>query len=381
MSKPSTRRTGWSVQIARVLGIPIRIHFTFVLILVYVGYFAASQGSNVPRSIVSVLLVFACVVLHELGHAAMARKFGVRTREIVLYPIGGIARLENMPGGKAELLIAIAGPAVNFVLAGLALVALVFLGLAGIGLPDNPLIMSTLPDLVATLLFANVLLFAFNLLPAFPMDGGRILRSALALRMREDKATNIAATIGQGMAILMGAAGLFWLHHPWLLLIALFVFLGASQEAMFTQRRVQVHGHTAGDAMITRFETLAPQDSLEQASAALLNTHQQDFPVVDAWDRVAGMLSRTALLGGLAQHGKTAAVLDVMDRSVTIVRPDTPLETILLHLQKNPSKPVLVKNESGLVGMITLDNLVEFIEVARRAEGARDKQEKKSTAD
>lgn len=380
MSESSTRSTGWSVQIARVLGIPIRIHFTFVLILLYIGYLAASQGSNVPRAIVSVLLVFACVVLHELGHAAMARRFGVRTREIVLYPIGGIARLENIPGGKAELLIAVAGPAVNFVLAGLALVALVFLVLAGIGLPENPLIMNTLPDLVGTLLVANLLLFVFNLLPAFPMDGGRILRAALALRMREDKATNIAATVGQGMAVLFGAVGLFT-ARPELLLIALFVFLGASQEAVFTQRRVQVHGHTARDAMITRFETLAPQDSLERASAALLDTHQQDFPVVDAWDRVSGMLSRAVLLQGLAEHGKSAAVLDVMDRSVTIVRPDTPLETILIHLQSNPNKPVLVKDDSGLAGMITLDNLVEFIEVARRAETSQGKEEERSAAD
>jgi stage IV sporulation protein FB len=359
------RESSWAFQIGTVLGIPVRIHVTFVLLLFWFGSIATSRGENPIRAMLFLLLLFACVALHELGHAAMAKRFGVRTAEIVLYPIGGIARLESIPQGIAELFIALAGPAVNVVLA-VGLAAL----LAVMGLPLLPETAGVLDagGLVQQLFAANVALFVFNLVPAFPMDGGRVLRATLALRMSPERATAIAAAVGQAIALAGGLAGL--LFGNWILVfIAAFVFLGAGQEALFFRQRAAVRGATARDAMITRFETLAPQDSLERASQVLLSTHQQDFPVVDAWQRVAGVLSRTALLQGLASSGATGAVLNAMAREVRTIDPDMPLEEVLRLLQATPGAPVLVLEDATLVGMITLENLAEFIQIAEVQRG------------
>jgi CBS domain-containing protein len=174
----------------------------------------------------------------------------------------------------------------------------------------------------------------------------------------------VAAAVGQGIAVLMGAAGLFMSNWA-LLFVALFVFLGAAQEAAFHRQRAMVLGRTTREAMITRFETLAPQDSLGRAAEHLLATHQQDFPVVDAWGRVAGVLSRTRLMQGLAREGSSGAVLDAMQREFPVVAPGADLEDVLRILQSNPQMPVLVLDEGRLVGMVTLENLTEFIQIAR----------------
>ena len=197
------------------------------------------------------------------------------------------------------------------------------------------------------------------------MDGGRVLRATLTFFMSEERATAIAAFVGQGMAILFGAIGLFS-QNPFLIFIAFFVFLGAGQEAAFHRSRSAVQGMSAAAAMMTKFETLAPQDSLGKAADLLLATHQQDFPVIDAWGRVAGILHRGTLLEGLARVGKEAAVLDVMARQVSAVRPDTPLEDVLRILQGNPMSPVLVIGDAGLVGLINLENFSELVEVSKR---------------
>jgi stage IV sporulation protein FB len=351
----------WSIRIATVLGIPIRLHLTFLLLLFWIGFAATQRGQDPVRAVAFIVLLFACVALHELGHAAMATRYGVTTREIVLYPIGGIARLEKIPEGMAELLIALAGPAVNVVLA-----ILIGAVLLATGTP----LMPRMDDVVAPgslwqqLLAANVALVAFNMIPAFPMDGGRVLRAALTLRMRPERATRVAASVGQAIAFLFGAVGLFF--GNWVLVfVALFVFLGAGQEAAFYQQRAAVLGHTAREAMITKFETLAPQDTLGRAAELLLATHQQDFPVVDAWQRVSGVLARGALMKGLAEHGRDGAVLDIMQRAFATTTPSAELQEVLRLLQNDPTAPVLVLDDGKLLGMITLENLAEFIQVAQ----------------
>ncbi len=360
--------SSWSFQVASALGIPIRIHLTFVLLLGYIGFVSITHGDSPVASVVFLILVFACVALHELGHAAMAQRFGVRTREIVLYPIGGVARLENIPSGWAELMIALAGPAVNLVIALVLALLLAAMGPVARGPEGLPV---GLPGLLLKLLLANAMLFVFNLIPAFPMDGGRVLRALLALNMAEERATDIAATVGQALAMLFAAVGIFGIpgtpfgSNPMLLFIALFVFLGAGQEAAFHRQRAMVLGHRAAEAMIVDFEALAPQDSLGRAAERLLATHQQDFPVVDAWNRLVGVLPRAVLLEALAREGTGAAVLQVMLREPATVRPDADLDEVLRLLQAHPGSPVLVLDDSGLRGMITLENLVEFIEIAR----------------
>jgi Zn-dependent protease/CBS domain-containing protein len=351
-------------------GVPVRVHLSFVLILLMFAYLARAQGRSVPFELLFVLLVFGCVVLHELGHALAARRYGVRTRDIVLYPIGGIARLENIPDGKAELVIASAGPAVNL---GLALILFASLLIAGASAAMGPGILIGRAGLVQRLLAANLVLFVFNLIPAFPMDGGRILRAALSLAMPVERATRIAARVGQACAVGFATLG-FFLPFPnnfVFLVIALFVFVGAGQEAAFQTQRALVAGKTAAEAMITRFDTLAPQDSLAEAARRLLDTHQQDFPVLDAWRRVAGVLPRSSLLRGLARDGIDAAVLSVMEREAETVLPTASLEHVLRAIQSRPGLPVLVVDEDGaLIGMVTLENLAEFIEIARSTRSA-----------
>lgn len=361
------RSSSWSLQIATILGIPIRIHFTFLLLLVWFWFTAPARGETPGRAIAFVLLVFACVAAHELGHAAVARRFGIRTRDIVLYPIGGVAQLEKIPAGRAELWISLAGPAVNLLIAAI-LTGLLLAGDSEIlpRLEGGRAVMS-LPQ---QLLVANLILVVFNLIPAFPMDGGRVLRAALTMVLQEGRATAIAAGIGQVIAVALGLWGV--VGSNWILVfIAVFVFLGAGQEAAFHRQKAVVVGRTTREAMITRFETLAPQDSLARAAEHLLATHQQDFPVLDAWQRVAGVLSRRALLEGLAREGTGGAVLSVMRRDPPSVSPDADLAEVLRILQSEPSLPVLVVEDGRLAGMITLENLSEFIEVSRIESAAR----------
>lgn len=353
----------WSIRVGALAGIPIRIHLTFFLLLLWFGNVSRDQGQGFLGGVLFMLLLFGCVVLHELGHALAARRYGVATHEIVLYPFGGVARIDRMPSGRAELVIALAGPAVNLVLAGLlTTVILLWRSQA----PESARDIIGGAPIVWQLLWANLTLFAFNLIPAFPMDGGRVLRATLSIFLGEARATNIAAGVGQ--AIALAFAVLAFLPppiKPVLLLIAFFVFVGAGQEAAFQRSRSAVRGLAARDAMITRFETLAPQDPLSRAVEHLLASNQQDFPVVDSWGRVVGVLHRSALLAALAADGKESAVLEVMDREPAIVPPDQPLERVLRQLQAQPMQPVLVVGDGGLEGVITVDNLAELLEIAR----------------
>ncbi len=355
-----TPGSGGSIRLFDLFGIPVRVHFTFLFLVVWFGVYTASRGEPATMPFLVFGLLLLSVVLHELGHALVARRFGIATREIVLYPIGGIARLDSMPSGQAELLIAAAGPLVNLVL-GLLLV----LGIAAAGVP-----WSLSGELSATLPWtatANFALFVFNLLPAFPMDGGRILRAFLSLIVGEEKATVFATRLGQGLAVVMALVAVFGpARNLVLLLIALFVFFGASQESAFFRTRSLVRGRSAGEAMMTSFETVAPQDSLEWAVRLFLATHQRDFPVIDAWGRVAGLLDRASLLRGLAAFGRDGAVLEAMDRQPPQVRPDTPLEEVFRTLTGLPQRVVLVVDGDRLRGLVTFEKLMQLIEVLPR---------------
>lgn len=352
----------WSLRIGTLLGVPLRVHLTFLLLLLWFGKVSEGMGRGFFGGIVYILLLFACVVLHELGHALMARRWDVATRDIVLYPFGGVASMDRIPPGRAELAIALAGPAVTAALAGLLFLATRLLDAE---VPDAPDELAAAP-LLWQMVYANVFLLLFNLIPAFPMDGGRALRAGLSLVLGQRRATVIATTIGQIFAVLLAVVGIFWEGvNPFLLLIAFFVFVGASQEASFARSSAAVRGLTARDAMVTRFEKLAPQDTLARAAQLLLASQQADFPVIDAWGRVAGVLHRSALLAGLAtEGGKETAVLGLMDREPAVVPPDLPLEEVMRRLQARPLHPVLVAGEQGVEGMITLENLAELIEIA-----------------
>lgn len=348
----------WSWTVGSIFGIKLRIHWTFLLLLVWVGSsFAMADGglAAAARGVAFILAVFGCVVLHECGHALMARRFGVPTEDITLLPIGGVARMQRIPDvPMQEFWIAVAGPAVNVVIA-----ALLFVGLlATSGLRAATAEPSLATSFFANLMWVNAILVAFNALPAFPMDGGRVLRSLLATKMDYTRATNIAVSIGQGMAILFGMAAFF--GNPLLLFIALFVYLGAEAELQMVQVRELLTGVRVQDAMMTEFNVLSADATLDDAADMVLAGTQQDFPVMDG-DDFRGILYRQKLLQGLREGGGQSSV----DQWISAVdhRPElkAPLwETLEVMREKQfGTLPVFTNGE--LVGLLSSENISELL--------------------
>jgi len=357
------RSTGWSLEIGRLFGIPIRVHLTFFVLVVWFGFASVSQGAGFVDGAARIILVFASVGLHELGHALAARRFGVGTIEIVLYPIGGVARLRGMPHGIAELVIAAAGPAVNLVLA-----LVLFMGAVALGqtLPVTPEgWMAPGTSLMLWLSLANVMLFLFNLLPAFPMDGGRILRAFLTMVTDPVRGTRVAAALGQSFAILFGIFGIF-ISNLVLMIIAVFIFFGAGQEALISRRQAWLQGRQVRDAMITRFERLAPQESFGRAAQLLLRTTQDIFPVVDGWGRVGMVLTRDGILRGLQELGPDGALLEIEAPPAVTVGPDDDLGEIVSGAAGMPLGTLLVADETGVVGMVTPESLANLVAILSR---------------
>jgi Zn-dependent protease/CBS domain-containing protein len=312
-----------------------------------------------------VLALFVCVVLHEFGHALMAARFGIRTRDITLLPIGGLARLERMPHDPLqELWVALAGPAVNVVIAALLLAGLS----AAASWPRLDELGVARGGFFHRLMVVNVILVVFNLIPAFPMDGGRVLRAILALRMEYTRATRIAASIGQALALLFGLMG-FLVGNPFLMFIALFVWIGAAQEASMVETTASFAGVPVARAMITQFETLAPEDRLADAVEKILAGSQQDFPVV-ADGRVVGILTRQDLLVALARHGPQVPVAEVMQSRFETAEATEMLDTAFRRLQGCECHTLPVLHRGALVGLLTMDNLGEFVAIREALEAA-----------
>lgn len=350
----------WSWKLGEFRGISVYVHATFLLLIGFVALRFWSSAQNLSKTLEGVgfiLALFACVVLHEFGHALMAARFGIKTRDITLLPIGGVARLERMPDEpKQELLVALAGPAVNVLIAITLFVALrltsAYAPLEQIGVTSGPFL--------ERLMLVNVILVAFNMLPAFPMDGGRVLRALLATRMDHTRATHIAASLGQAMALIFGFLGFFL--NPFLMFIALFVWIGAAQEASMAQMKSALGGIPVRKAMITNFQTLAPDDSLARAVDEILTGSQQDFPVLEA-GQVVGILTRQDLLVGLARHGQQSLVGDAMQRHFQTVHPHDMLENALRRLQGCQCHTLPVIHHNKLLGLVTMENVGEWIAI------------------
>ncbi|MDZ4801560.1 MAG: site-2 protease family protein [Bryobacteraceae bacterium] len=327
--------------VVRILGVAVRLHFTFVLLAVFLIVSGVQGGTPAILNSVYILMLFASVLLHELGHAVTARRFGIRTVDITLYPIGGVARLERNPRPAEELWIALAGPAVNVVIAA---------ALWGV--------MRVAPnDLLMRIATGNLILAAFNMIPAFPMDGGRVLRSVLSKFSPEEVATRRAATAGRALAILMALGGLVSGQFM-LIFVALFVYLGATQETAAVEGRTLTHGVPVRDAMITDYRTLEHGNTIREAANLLLATSQHDFPVVMG-GQVMGLLGRTALLRGMAEAGPDAYVAGIMDREYPRVGPMDELEEVLPVMAGTSC--ALVMDGERLVGLLTRENLSEFL--------------------
>jgi Zn-dependent protease/CBS domain-containing protein len=355
----------WSWKLGTFSGIAVYVHATFALLLgaVLAAHVFVGRGlMSALTGVLFIVLIFLCVVLHEFGHALMAKRFGIETRDITLYPIGGVARLERIPRNpRQELLIAIAGPLVNVVIA--ASLAL------GLYISQGPLtvasVMQPSGDLILNLLATNVLLVVFNLLPAFPMDGGRVLRAVLAERMDYGRATHIAARIGQAMAFLFGYAGLY---NPVMFFIAFFVYVGAQEEAAAVQAEIAFRGVPVREAMMSRFATLSPDDRLGRAVEQLLSGAQHDFPVV-ADGHMVGLLTRQALVSALGERGPESPIAAAMQPAPAPILPWDSLESTFQRMRESEVQTIPVERDGVLIGLVTLENIAEFLMLRNAVEG------------
>ena len=360
----------WVYTIGRVAGTEIKVHLTFVLFLGWwalLGYQAQGVSGAISAALL-LLALFACILLHEFGHILMARRFGVRTPDVILLPIGGVARLERIPDEpKQELLIALAGPAVT---AGLAVIFYLILKLTG-GDADvghlNPI-----APFLNQLLVTNVWLLLFNMIPAFPMDGGRVLRALLASRMGLVRGTRVAATLGQTLALAGGLYGIT-AQRPFLVLIAFFVFLGASAEAQVVETRAAGEGLQVSQMMVTNFRTIPVYATLADAVDLLLSGEQREFPVVDNNGRIEGMLTRDNLIKGLSKSGPGTPVSEAMTPGVPAVSPTLGFQEAMERLRssKLPALPV-VDPAGALIGLLTSDNITDLLLVKRAQPDGRE---------
>jgi Zn-dependent protease/CBS domain-containing protein len=358
-------RTRWSWTIGRIAGIDIQVHATFLLLLAWIAYAqyqSVGTASAALSGVVFMLAVFASVVLHELGHALTAAHYGVKTRAILLLPIGGVAQLEQIPDNpREELAIAIAGPAVTVVIA-----IVLYVVLRATGMPidwRDAIAGNTGATFLERLLWINIVLAAFNLLPAFPMDGGRVLRALIAMRVGHARATAVAARIGQLFALAFGIWGLFYSGNLFLVLIAFFIWLAAASEAQASRLKTALDGVPVSRVMITDVRTLSPYDPLSVATEHVVAGFQHDFPVVDN-NQVVGVLTRADLLRAVAEARPNATVGDVMQRSFAAATPNDTLDSALARLQQCACQTLPVLRDGQLAGVLTMESIGALVAVS-----------------
>jgi len=350
---------GWSITVGSIAGTKVRIHITFLLLLAWI--FFANYLSAGPQaawdSLLFVVLLFLCVLLHEFGHIFTARAFGISTPDVILLPIGGVSRLEHIPEKpREEFLVAVAGPAVNVVI---ALLLIVFGG-ARLSMDSLASIENTSQGFINQLAMVNLFLAVFNLIPAFPMDGGRVFRALLATRFGHVRATEITAAIGQLVAFALGFLGLF--GNPLLIFIAIFIYLAASAEAHVVAIRAMAQGVPVTAAMLTNFEALTPDEHIDKAVETSLHSSQSEFPVVDGMGRPIGLLARGDLIRSLKERGPQASVGDTMTSSFPTVNSRRCLDEAFRLLQEKSAPAVAVVDASGrLIGLVTSETIGQMM--------------------
>ena len=356
----------WSYPIGRFFGSEVRVHATFFLLLLWIGVAAyTTQGAMAAVfNVLFILALFGCVVLHELGHALMARRFGIKTPDITLLPIGGVARLERMPEDPIqEIWVAVAGPAVNVVI--WAVLVLILGAEAQIGGLEN--LENAGSDFIAQLAAVNLILVLFNMIPAFPMDGGRVFRALLTLWIGRKRATAAAAGVGQAVAIMFALLGLLS-GNLILLLVAFFVFAAATAENADVQMRLSAEGLDAREAMITSYEALRPEDGLAAMSASLLRTTQHEFPVLTTEGRLAGFVTRDAIFHAAQGEGRGSAE-EAMTANIPEVSLRAPLSEVMDAMAVGQAPAVAITAPDGVfLGYVTRENLGELM-ILRRGKG------------
>lgn len=349
----------WSIDLGSIAGTAIRVHVTFLLFLAFIGILA--YRANGPQAawdtLAFIVLIFVCVVAHEFGHVLMARRFGAKTRDVTLFPIGGVANMERVPEKPSqEILVSLAGPFVNLVI---ALGIMIWLG-NSLTEEDFNNIGNSQASLALRIAAANLILMTFNLLPAFPMDGGRVLRALLALKWSRSRATKIAASIGQIFAFGLGFLGLF--GNPFLLIIAAFIFIAAGAEADAAALHDSARDLTVGEAMMTEFSAVHPADTISASIERLIRSSNEIFPVMDETGRAFGIVTRLDILAALTENADTTPVSAIMHPVETILTEDENLETVLTHFEKsNVPALVVANNAKRMIGLITRTAIAQAI--------------------
>jgi Zn-dependent protease/CBS domain-containing protein len=357
------RRSWWTWNLGHIAGIAVRVHLTLILLLAWIAISYAIQGAGLSATALGISLVvavFAVILVHELGHALVARYYGIETRDIMLLPIGGIASLERMPDRpQQELAVALVGPAINLAIAGVIWLFIHFAG-GSTSMAEA----TTIGGAIATqLLWINIVLAVFNLIPAFPMDGGRALRALLSIWMGRERATDVAAALGKVFAVVMGIFGLFF--NPFLILIAAVVWLGATQERALVHLKTALAGVPVSAAMLTRVNAVSPDQTVEDAAALMLGGGQNQVPVLDH-GRVLGVLTRGDVASALAKGGPSSSIASAPTHDVVTVEPGDPLDLVLDRLRQTPDAVALVVDHGEAVGMVTAEALAQYAALHER---------------
>ncbi len=355
-----------SLKLFSVRGIDVRLHFTFPLILLWAAVRFGSAGGGVRSAlfgVVVMVLVFVLVTLHELGHSFAAMHYGVPVKQIVLSPIGGVAQLQRIPDKPVqEFVIALAGPAVNFAI---ALLLAAFIPVFGLSMRGVVLSLSDAAGLTITAVFAyifvyNIILALFNLIPAFPLDGGRVFRALLAMKLDYSRATNVAATVGKVIAVMMGLYGLFN-GGIFMVFIALFVFTAAGKEAAMVKQRTSLKGHTVHDVYTTTAYTLTPYHRLEQAIQLMMLSGQTSFPVVRN-DVLEGFITRQDLSEAMKTRGGHTWANIIMRRDIVPVSPNMPLEEALKRMMVEELDAIPVGENGLYLGLLSYKRINQVMQ-------------------
>lgn len=359
-----------SLSLGRIAGIPIFVHWSFLLIIIYFTFTAWRSGENVYGIFTHLALmmsVFGCVLLHELGHALAARRYGIPTSDITLLPIGGLARLERIPEEpKRELFVAIAGPAVNVAIAAVLYGAVFLLGVFDADISQNPNTGMT-DSFLLNLAIINLVLVVFNLIPAFPMDGGRVLRALLSMMLNRVKATKIAAVVGQVLAVGFAIWG-FTGAQPFMVLIAVFVFFGARMEAKAVAATAYIQGFRVFNAMRTRFQALQVSDPVAKGVQELLAGGEKELIVMDG-ERFAGVVSRESLIEAVTANRADRPVAEIADKGVTCISPQEELREAQSILTETGQALLPVVDEGRVIGVVDSENITDFITIREAAGG------------
>jgi Zn-dependent protease/predicted transcriptional regulator len=348
----------WSIPVGRVLGITLRLHVTFLIFLAIIAYgsFADEGLSGAGWAVAMFSSVFACIALHELGHSVVAQQLGVQVKSITLYPIGGVAALRSIPENPwHEIAITLAGPMVN---AAIACVLIPF-----VGVPSHWLIVAIPHDLhglLVALTQANITLFLFNFIPAFPMDGGRLLRATLALVLPYQRATTIAAMVGQGLAIVFVLVGLKFSF--WLIIIGAFIFMGAEGEERIVRTRSVLRDLVVEDVMSRDFARLSPADSVARGIGLIYQTGQDDFPVIHE-GQLLGLVSRSALVKVFNTHDANLPVGEIAEGDVAVVSPRDKVVHVYERIVSGETTSAVVMDGGRVVGLLSPENINRYLVV------------------